>query len=390
MKKHIDLFFIIIVIIASILVIKFSRIVVPSPNNDVVYEHAKVITINKELLQADPLFKHLDIGYQDIQIEIITGKYKGEKHNIRNSMSRLYNVKTKEGMTIIASIYLKDSKIEGVGVYSYKRNAVLFALVALFFLVLFLVGGKNGLKSILALIFTCIMIVFYLLPAIFNGKDPIISAVITVGIVTIVSLLLISGRSKKTVAAMIGTILGVIIAGVLAHFAGELSQISGLTLQDADDLIFIAERYGINIKGLMFVSILIASLGAIMDVGMSIASSIFEMQRLKSDIQPKELFAAGMNVGKDIIGTMSNTLILAFAGSSLNLMIFIMAAQMSYNQVTNLDIISVELIQSISGSIGIILTVPITALVSVLLIKGGFNSKPSINAIPSKKIIKKK
>lgn len=384
MKKHIDLFIIIIVILASILIIKFSRITVPNSSNNVVYEQAKVITIHKELLQKDPLFAHLDTGYQDIQVEILTGAYKGERHDIRNSMSRLYNVKTKEGMTIIASIYLNDSKIEGVGVYSYKRNAVLFALVALFFLVLFLVGGKNGLKSILALIFTCIMIVFYLLPSIFNGKDPIISAVITVAIVTVVSLLLISGRSKKTVAAMIGTLLGVIIAGLLAHFSGEISQISGLTLQDADDLIFIAERYGINIKGLMFVSILIASLGAIMDVGMSIASSIFEMHKLKSDIKPKELFKAGMNVGRDIIGTMSNTLILAFAGSSLNLMIFIMAAQMSYNQVTNLDIISVELIQGISGSIGIILTVPITALVSVMLIKGDFNSKGN------KKVIKKK
>ncbi len=369
MKKHIDLYIIIIVILVSVLIIKFSRVMVPKSTNDILYEQAKVINIDKELLQKDPLFIHLDTGYQDIQVEILTGEYKGEKYNVRNSMSRLYNVKTKEGMTIIASLYLRDNNVQGLSVYSYKRNGVLFFMVALFFSVLILVGGKNGLKSILALIFTGVMIIFYLLPAIFNGKDPIISAVITVAVTTVVSLLLISGRSKKTIAAMIGTILGVIIAGVIAHFAGEISQISGLTLQDADDLIFIAERYGINIKGLMFVSILIASLGAIMDVGMSIASSIFEMHKLKTDIEPKDLFAAGMNVGKDIIGTMSNTLILAFAGSSLNLMIFIMAAQMSYNQITNLDVISSELIQSLAGSIGIILTVPITALASVLLVK---------------------
>ncbi len=384
MKKHIDLFIIIIVILSSIFIVKFSRIIVPSSSNDILYEEARVITINKELLQKDPLFNHLDTGYQDIQIEILTGDYEGEIHNIRNSMSRLYNVKTKEGMTIIASIYLTDNELQGVAVYSYKRNVVLYALVAIFFLAIFLVGGKNGLKSIVALIFTCVMIVFYLLPSIFNGKDPIISAVITVGIVTVVSLLLIGGRNKKTIAAMIGTILGVIIAGVIAHFAGELSQISGLTLQDADDLIFIAERYGINIKGLMFVSILIASLGAIMDVGMSIASSIFEMNKLKSKIKPKELFVAGMNVGKDVIGTMSNTLILAFVGSSLNLMLFIMAAQMPYNQITNLDIISVELIQGIAGSIGIVLTVPITAFVSVMLIKGEASSKSSEKLINKK------
>ena len=377
MKKHIDLSIVIIVIIASIFIIKFSRIIVPNSTNNILYEQAKVVSINDELLKPDPLFTHLDTGYQDIQVEVLTGEYKGEKFELRNSMSRLYNVKTKEGMTIIAAIYLKDSNVEGLSVYSYKRNTILYALVAIFFLVLYLVGGKNGLKSIVALVFTCIMIIFYLLPAIFNGKDPIVAAIITVAVTTVVSLLLISGRSKKTIAAMIGTILGVIIAGIIAHFAGELSQISGLTLQDADDLIFIAERYGINIKGLMFVSILVASLGAIMDVGMSIASSIFEMHKLKTDIKPKELFTAGMNVGKDVIGTMSNTLILAFAGSSLNLMIFIAAAGMSYDQLTNLDVLNIELIQSLAGSIGIILTVPITALVSVLLIKGEFSSKSS-------------
>lgn len=375
MKKHIDLSIVIIVIIASILIIKFSRIIVPNSTNNILYEQAKVVSINDELLKPDPLFTHLDTGYQDIQVEVLTGEYKGEKFDVRNSMSRLYNVKTKEGMTIISAIYLKDSKVEGLSVYSYKRNTILYSLVAIFFLVLYLVGGKNGLKSIVALLFTCIMIIFYLLPAIFNGKDPIVAAIITVAVTTVVSLLLISGRSKKTIAAMIGTILGVIIAGIIAHFAGELSQISGLTLQDADDLIFIAERYGINIKGLMFVSILVASLGAIMDVGMSIASSIFEMHKLKTDIKPKELFTAGMNVGKDVIGTMSNTLILAFAGSSLNLMIFIAAAGMSYDQLTNLDVLNIELIQGLAGSIGIILTVPITALVSVLLITGEFSSK---------------
>lgn len=369
MKKYIDLSIIVIVLIASMLIIKFSRIIVPSSTSNLLYEQAKVLKVNTEMIQPDALFTHLDIGYQDIQVEILTGKYKGEKYDLRNSMSRLYNVKTKEGMTVIATIYLRDDKVEGLSIYSYKRNTVLFALVAIFFLVLFLVGGKNGLKSIVALIFTGIMIVFYLLPSIFNGKDPIASAVITVAVTTIISLLLISGRSKKTLAAMIGTILGVTIAGIIAHFAGELSHISGITLQDADNLIFIAERYGINIKGLMFVSILVASLGAIMDVGMSIASSIFEMNKLKDDIKPKDLFTSGMNVGKDVIGTMSNTLILAFAGSSLNLMIFIMAAQMPFNQLTNLDVLSIELIQSLAGSIGIILTVPITALVSVILIK---------------------
>lgn len=119
-----------------------------------------------------------------------------------------------------------------------------------------------------------------------------------------------------------------------------------------------------KIKGLTFSAILIASLGAIMDVAMSIASSIFELEKANPRSTINELFKSGMNIGKDIMGTMSNTLILAFAGSSLNMILFIIAYGMPYRQIVNLDFLVEEIIQGVSGSIGIILTVPITALIS--------------------------
>lgn len=377
MKKYATILLIIAISIASLLLIKFFRVNHPTSNNNVLYETAKVINIKDEILQEDPLFTDMYNGYQDIEIELLSGKYKGSKYNIRNNMSRLYNVNTKKNMKVIVGIYFKDNKMIDLSIYSYKRDKVLYVLVAVFFLALLLVGKKNGLKSIISLIFTGIMIIFFLLPAIFKGTNSIFAAIITAIITTIVSLLLIGGRNKKTLSAMLGTILGVIIAGIIAHAAGKLSHLSGLTMQDADSLIYIAEKYQFNIKGLMFVSILIASLGAIMDVGMSIASSIYEMDKLSPNLTFKDLFNSGMNVGKDIIGTMSNTLILAFAGTSLNLMIFIYSAQMPYKQLINIDVLNSELIQSISGSIGIILTVPITALISVLLIKGNKAHKNS-------------
>ena len=115
----------------------------------------------------------------------------------------------------------------------------------------------------------------------------------------------------------------------------------------------------------MFTAILISSLGAIMDVAMSVASSTFEMHELSPFLSPKELLRSSMNIGMDIMGTMSNTLILTFAGSSLNTMMLIWGYQMSYNQWVNIPLIKTEIIQSLAGSMGIILTVPLTAVLSV-------------------------
>jgi uncharacterized membrane protein len=125
----------------------------------------------------------------------------------------------------------------------------------------------------------------------------------------------------------------------------------------------------------MYAVILIASLGAVMDIGISIASAIFEIHNANPKLNKKQLFNSGMNMGKDIIGTMSNTLILAFAGSSFSLLIIIATANMSYIQVSNLDLVCTEIIQGIAGSIGIILTVPLTALVSVLFIERSKETK---------------
>ncbi len=331
------------------------------------FEQAEVVAVNEEKLEEDTVIPDLMLGYQQIKIKILTGKYTGEEYNIRNPMSRIYNVHTEPGIKIIVSIEKDGEQIKSISVFNYKKEHVSYILVALFFVVLLIFGGMKGFKAFVSLVFTGVLIIFFMIPLFFEGYSPILLTIITVAITTIVTIIMVDGLNKKTISAIVGTILGVIIAGVISYLSSSLAHLSGLTTNEAEELIYIAGIKDLKVRGLMFSAILIAALGAIMDVAMSIASSTFEIYKTNPKISFKNLLTSGLNIGKDIMGTMSNTLILAFIGSSLNIIILLMAYEMPYTQLMNLDLIVTEVVQSVSGSIGIILTVPITAIISTYL-----------------------
>jgi uncharacterized membrane protein len=371
MEKRYAIITISITVIASILLVyTFGIINRPSILTDrgkrsILYEKATIISVKSEQLTEDPSIDGIKLGYQEVELQILTGPYKNQKFKIKNSMSRLYNVHTKQDMEVIAGIFINNNQISDVSIYTYKRDKVIYILTILFFLIILFVGKMKGFKSIISLIFTGVMVIFFMIPLVFKGFSPISAAILTATITTIMTHLIITGYNRKSFSAMLGTILGSVIAGLICYTAGNLAHLSGLTMDNAENLILIAENSKFQVRGLMFAAILIASLGAIMDVGMSIASSISEIHSVNPKVSKKELFNSGMNVGKDIIGTMSNTLILAFAGSALPMIIMIMASNMPFTQIINMDVIATELIQSLSGSIGIVLTVPLTALISV-------------------------
>lgn len=368
MNKKFSIILISIVIVLSIIMVFNSNVL---NQNLSLYQFEKAIVedISEEKIEEDHVIEDLYLGYQQIKIKVITGKYKGEIFNIKNPMSRLYNIHTKVGDKIIVSIYEEDENIQSISVFNYQKETVVYVLVIAFFILLILLSGYKGLYAIISLVFTGIMLIFFMIPMLLKGYKPIPITIITVATITIVSLLLLNGPSKKTLAAILGTIAGIMIAGTISYIASNIAHISGLTSNEAEGLIYIAEHRNINIKGLTFSAILIASLGAVMDVAMSISSSAFELARTNPNINSKELFKSGMNIGKDIMGTMSNTLILAFMGSSLNMILFIVAYGMPYRQIINLDFLVSEIIQGMAGSIGIILTVPITAAITSNLIK---------------------
>lgn len=200
-----------------------------------------------------------------------------------------------------------------------------------------------------------------------KGISPILAAVLVVAFTTVVTMCMVDGITKKSVAAMLGTIIGVVFSGAFALIFGQVTSITGYNVSDIENLVYVGEMTDIKIGELLFAGILIASLGAVMDVGMSIASTLNELKEQNPQMMLKELFQSGMNVGRDMMGTMTNTLILAFTGGSINTLVFIFAYNYEYQQVINMYSVGIEIMQGLSSSLGVIMAVPVTSWIAAFL-----------------------
>lgn len=333
-------------------------------NRDVQYYSATVLDVVNEDLGPDNYTKEFTVGVQEIQVKLTDGPYKGEVHTFKNHISRLYNTIVQKNTDIIVGTYIHEGEILDLTVSSYQRHSVLGLLALIFCALVAWIGKLKGIKSLVSLFFTGVCAIYLMLPLLLSGMNPVLAAILIVFLSTFVTLWLVAGLNKKSITAMIGTLAGVLIAALVAYVFSELAHLSGGTMQDTEALLYVSETSHLQVKGLLLAGILVASLGAVMDVAMSIASAMFELSSVNEKLSSKELIRSGMNVGTDMIGTMTNTLILALAGGSLSTVILIYAATISPLQLINLDVLGTELIQGIAGSIGIVITVPVTVLVA--------------------------
>ena len=171
----------------------------------------------------------------------------------------------------------------------------------------------------------------------------------------------------KTFCATIGCVGGVAMAGAAAALTAAATPINGFNMSEAEELVLRTGGTSLNVSGLLISAILIAALGAVMDVAMTITSAVFEVHQLNPELNRQKLIQSGINIGRDAMGTMANTLILAFAGSALNMLILFRIFDYPYLQIFNSDMMALEIIQGISGSIGIVMTVPLVAFLSAFL-----------------------
>lgn len=228
-------------------------------------------------------------------------------------------------------------------------------------------GGKKGLGALLGLVFTLVSIWFVLIPCIMRGFSAIPTTIIIIALTAAASLLLLNGFSLKTGCAVSGCVCGVVAAGIIAGLMGWISPMNGWNMSEAENLVLYGADGGLKVSGLLVCGVLIAALGAVMDVSLTIASAVWELKEQNPEADPNSLFKSGMHIGRDAMGTMANTLILAFAGSSLNMLILVRTYDIPYLQLINTDYIFLEVIQSIAGSMGILLSVPMVAFISAHL-----------------------
>lgn len=362
MFKKISVVIILLIIIAGIVKLNAIEFVPLVNSQGKTYAKAVVTDITKDNLIEDGT----RVGQQEVVVRILNGEYKGQEFEAQSNSAYLYGADCKIGMNVIVSINEHNNNYT-VNVTGYYRAFPIYLIIGMFFLSLYVIGGKKGIFAILGLVFTFIMIFFVYLPMVYRGISPFLAAVTAASATTAVTLLLVGGKTKKACIAIAGTVIGVVLSGIFAFVFCKMTDISGYNVSEIDELMFIAQYTALKPGELLFSGILIASLGAVMDVAMTVASACEEIYKQNNKLTAKELFKSGMNVGKDAMGTMSNTLILAFAGTSVNTIVTLYAYNYPYIYTINLLKIGIEVIQGIAGSMAIIYTVPVVAFMSSIV-----------------------
>ncbi|MCR4678667.1 MAG: YibE/F family protein [Lachnospiraceae bacterium] len=328
------------------------------------YETAKVLAVMADNTVIDTKTDNVKKGSTDLKIEILSGRYKGDVCFIKNYISAIYNVDVGEGDKISVRIDTTAEGVYSVSIYNYNRTPLIIGLLLLFLAVLVIVGGKRGALAFAGLAYTFIAIVFVLIPLAFKGVSPVWATVGILFVTTAFAFILIGGFGKKTLAATIGCMCGVLFAALVGELATRIGSLTIYQTDEAEALLLLLPSYPIKLRGLFTSAILISAIGAVMDVAMSVSSAVSEIATLNPKIGFGKLFKSGLNIGRDAMGTMANTLVLAYAGSALNMMVLIYSYGVSMNQLLNTDFVAIELIMAVSGSIGIVMTVPCVSFVA--------------------------
>ena len=306
-------------------------------------------------------------GIQKVTAVVTHGEYKGKTCELDNPNAYHIGAYGGEGTRIVALVRVTEEGSLAGTVYNHDRTPMVYLLLGLFALTTVLVGGKKGFATLYALAFTFLCIICMYIPLLYVGCNGILAAILTSVTILAASIYILNGWSVKTLCVMIGTTLGVAVSGLLAMAVGRGFHLSGFNMDEVESMVYIANSSRLKIGDILYAGVLISSLGAVMDVSVSIVAALDEVRHHSPDISRKELFASGMRVGKDMIGTMSNTLILAYTGSATGIMMNAYANSMAYLRLMSYNSVVIEILCGLCGTIGVILTVPLQALITVLI-----------------------
>ena len=309
---------------------------------------------------------------QKVQIKVLTGQFKGTVQTLDNMLTGnpAYDISLNKGDKVVLHLEAKNTEVNSVDdvdffIADVKRDYSLEAFAALFMVLLVVIGRKKGVFSLVSIIATISLMFFVLVPLILHGVNPVVSAVVVGILSTIITIYLVGGFNSKSSAAIIGTGLSLIFAGGMSLAAIWMARLTGFAGEES--MFLYSTRPDLSFKGILAASMIIAALGALMDTGVSIASSVNEIYETDKTLTVNQLFKSGMNIGKDIIGTMSNTLILVYLGSALPLVL--LSNNIDLQKFFNLNQVATEILSALIGSISILACVPLTAIIAAYLIK---------------------
>lgn len=323
-------------------------------------------------------------GSQELEVRIDDGPYAGRVEQIRNSVTPTQNVIAREGTWVTV-------RVDGTGgpnplfmVFNYNRLPAVAIILAVFAALMMGVGRAKGLRSLAGLAFALALVTLFLLPSIFRGMSPVGASLLTALLVTAGSMAMLNGLTRKTLVSVLAAAIGLVASMAFYYLFTWLLHLSGFNTAGADELLVIQGNTGLDISQVLFASVVISSLGAVIDMCMSVASPLFELKRVNPGMGVRELFSSGMEMGSDMIGTMCQTLILAFVGSATGELLL----QISYGtqpiQLISSNYMAVEVLQSFAGGAGVILVVPITSAIAAWVLARGAWASAGKASAPAK------
>lgn len=329
-------------------------------SDTVSYIPGTVLEVVEEKLTPSDLKGGPQLGEQTLTIELRDGS----QITLTNYLTNTHSILAREGMRVVVCVDAPDNVEPYYTLYQYDRSVGLGVVVAIFLLLMLLVGGEKGFYATLALAFSLVFLLKITVPVIYSGGSPILAGLAMVLVSTAVTVFLIYGLSPRGVLGIGVVLAGEFVACGLFLLFSQLLHLSGFKSSDAENLLVAAQNTGLNISTVLFAATMIASLGAVMDVAVSLLSALWEVRLADSGITGRGLWKAGLRMGRDMIGTMSNTLIFAFAGGSLTTLLVLMTYGTDPVQLLHSDYIALELAHGLCGTCAVILTVPLASLVS--------------------------
>lgn len=337
----------------------------PAPEEYMEYERAVVEEVLTDSCEADPVSEGHERGSQTLIIRVKTGQYADKQMMADNTVGPMYGQPLASGDRVTVGLSTYADGTVRCYVYEYDRTLGLALVLAAFLGVTVLVGGKVGAKSLVGLGLTVAALIWILLPLLLKGWPTIPTTFLVAVLVTVASFVILGGVDKKTVCACAGTLAGIGLATLFGLAAQGILRMDGYRQEYAEALLQLRQtgESMIGISGLVTAGVIISALGAVMDVAMSISSAVQELKRVNPALTAKDLMRSGMNIGRDMVGTMTNTLILAILGSGLTLVVYIYSLGLQPWQLLSSAYISLEAISAVASSIGVMLAVPVTAAV---------------------------
>jgi uncharacterized membrane protein len=361
-----DLIVLILAIAATLIVLRLPDIAPPpSEAIPITSAHARIV----ELLGRKPLDPNDPQGgfAPDTLVEILDGPRQGERIGAyqQGPSGQLDLPNYKPGDEVIVTFTGDPNGPDFVAVSDRWRLPVLSVLVVVFALAIGLVGGLRGIRALVALLFTIALMLKVVIPLVLQGTPPIPLAVVVASGITVATIGLTEGFSRASIAAIVGT--GAALA-LTAFLAAAATALAGFTNAAGSDLVYMRDTAGtqLDLRGLLLAAFIFGALGVLDDVTVTQATAVQELAE-RGGLAGRRLFVSAMNIGRSHVAATVNTLFLAYVGASLPLLVLFAVAKQPPEMVLNGEVVAVEVVRTIVGSLGIVAAVPLTTAIATWL-----------------------